>query len=138
MDLTVLVDLVFEYIDFYERPRPARSAVEALVRRLQTHTSEGIQFVADLDGRLVGFATLYFTYSTLLAARSAILNDLYVLPIYRQRGIGRTLFDACLDHVHMTSYAQMEWVTAPDNRVAQEFYERAGACAESWIVYSAR
>jgi hypothetical protein len=66
-DIEQLTDLMYEYIvDFYKRPKPLEAKLRDLILML-LNGSEGVQFVAEQDGRLVGFATLYFTYSTLRA-----------------------------------------------------------------------
>lgn len=135
-DVRNLVDLVLAYIDFYDRPRPERRRVRWLIQQLLEHPSWGKQFVACKDGQMVGFATLYYTFSTLRARRVAILNDLFVAPDFRRLGVGARLFETCSAHVREKGYAHMEWVTAADNRQAQAFYERLGAERGDWIQYS--
>lgn len=134
-DLPGLIDLVLGYIDFYERPRPERRELEWLARRLLQSPSEGRQLVATDDTGPVGFATLYFTYSTLRASRVAILNDLYVLAAHRRRGVATRLFDACRSLAREEGCASMQWETHPDNTRARALYEKLGAEAEPWIVY---
>ena len=76
-DREALLRLMDAYIvDFYHWPRPPRDRLEALVDLL-AEGRDGAQLVAEVDGELVGFATLYFTWSTLRAQRISILNDLY-------------------------------------------------------------
>lgn len=131
-----LIELVLAYIDFYDRPRPERRRVRWLIQRLLERPNWGKQFVACKDGQMVGFATLYYTFSTLRARRVAILNDLFVVPDSRRQGVGARLFETCLAHVRQKGYAHMEWVTAADNRQAQAFYEKLGAERGDWIQYS--
>jgi hypothetical protein len=77
-DREPLLRLMDAYIvDFYHWPRPPRDRLEALVDLL-AEGRDGAQLVAEVDGELVGFATLYFTWSTLRAQRISILNDLYL------------------------------------------------------------
>lgn len=131
-----LVELVLAYIEFYDRPRPDRRQVEWLVQRVLDRPNDGCQFVAHSGRQMVGFATLYVTFSTLRAGKVALLNDLYVVPGFRREGVGTLLFEACLALVHDRGYAQMEWVTASDNRQAQALYEKLGAERGDWIQYS--
>lgn len=64
-DAQQLAPLMLEYIvDFYKRPNPGEAAVRQHILYLLGHPGEGVQFVAEEDGQLVGFATLYFTFST--------------------------------------------------------------------------
>lgn len=135
-DIRYLVDLVLAYIDFYGRPRPERRQVRWLVEQVLRHPNWGRQFVAYVDGRMVGFATLYYTFSTLRTGHIAVLNDLFVLSEYRRIGVGARLFETCLALVREKGFAHMEWVTAPDNYVARSFYEKLGAERQDWVQYA--
>lgn len=64
--------------------------------KLGKGSSVGIQFLYRLEGRAVGFATLYFIPSSVSARINTVLNDLYVEPDYRGKGIGRALMMHCL------------------------------------------
>ncbi len=135
-DTDDLCGLLTEYIvDFYRRPRPADERLRALVQML-VQGVEGIQFVAAQGEALVGFATLYFTYSTLLAQRVTIMNDLYVIEEVRGTGVAAALFKACHAFTRENGYAYMTWETAQDNYQAQRFYEKMGARRSGWITYS--
>src|SRR5690606_17236944 len=120
-----LTELMRQYIvDFYGKAEPEPGAVEGLIRHLLDHPEQGRQFVAVRDGRAVGFATLYFTFSTLQVKRAAILNDLFVAEAARRDGVGERLFRACLDHIREQGMAYMQWETARDNDAAQRFYAK--------------
>lgn len=134
-DTDQLVPLMYQYIDFYQRPRPEESALRLFIASLQEDPSSGIQFVAEQGGTLVGFATLYFTFSTLQLKRAAIMNDLFVTSSERGSRIGEGLFQACLEHVRANGYAYMTWETAQDNIAAQSFYDKMGGHRSDWLVY---
>lgn len=79
-DLEQLKPLMLEYIvGFYGRPHPGDDKLDKLIAML-LEGREGRQWVAESEGRLVGFTTLYYTYSTLRAQKAAVMNDLHVLP----------------------------------------------------------
>ena len=64
---------MFQYIvDFYKRPKPSEESLKGLITHLLENPSGGLQFVAEKDGKLVGFATLYFSFSTLQVKKSAL------------------------------------------------------------------
>ncbi|QXJ40451.1 hypothetical protein BV455_03825 [Parageobacillus caldoxylosilyticus] len=80
-DIPQLLNLMYQYIvDFYKRPKPTEKSLKGLIQLLLNNPASGIQFVAEQDGKLLGFATLYFSFSTLHLKRMAILNDLFVIP----------------------------------------------------------
>ncbi|RNB89925.1 GNAT family N-acetyltransferase [Brevibacillus fluminis] len=136
-DLPQLLDLLHQYIvDFYQSPDPGKEALTNLVNHLIADPSAGIQFVAEADGqRLVGFATLYFTFNTLEAKRMAFLYDLFVVPGTRGQKIGERLFQTCLSHIRKNGYSHMIWETAHDNHTAQALYDKMGAQKQVWLNY---
>ena len=80
LDIPQLYDLMVQYIvDFYSQPQPNESELKELILHLIENPSIGLQIVGEKEGKLVGFATLYFTFNTLQVKRAAILKDLFVL-----------------------------------------------------------
>ncbi|WP_078553884.1 GNAT family N-acetyltransferase [Bacillus alkalicellulosilyticus] len=135
-DKSILTHLMYQYIvDFYQRPKPKEENVHELIETL-LQKKEGIQFIAENEGEYVGFATLYFSFSTTKAARVTIMNDLYVVEQARGTGVAQQLFKACEDYTKENGYAYMSWVTASDNLRAQRFYEKMGGVRGSWENYS--
>lgn len=135
-DLGALTKLMYEYIvDFYKRPKPPIEKIRSLIGMLLERNA-GIQFVVERDGNLVGFSTLYFTYSTLRAQKVAIMNDLYVIESERGTSVASKLFGACHEYSKEHGCAYMSWVTAGDNRRAQRFYDKMGGTVGDWISYS--
>jgi ribosomal protein S18 acetylase RimI-like enzyme len=65
-----------------------------------------------------------------------VMNDLFVDPAVRSRGVGAALFDASLAYATDRGYARLDWVTAADNHGAQRFYERHGGRRGQWVSYS--
>jgi GNAT superfamily N-acetyltransferase len=136
-DREALLALMDAYIvDFYRSPRPPRERVEALVDLL-AEGREGTQLVVeDEAGAPVGFATLYFTWSTLRADRIAILNDLYLDDRARGTGAAAALFQGALAVSRERGCVDMEWQTATDNHRAQAFYAKMGGTRGDWLSYS--
>lgn len=135
-DIPQLYDLMVQYIvDFYKQPQPNELELKKLMQHLIDNPSVGLQFVAEKEGKLVGFATLYFTFSTLQVKKSAILNDLFVLHSARGQKVGEHLFERCLLYIRENNFAYMTWETAKDNFVAQGLYKKMGAQRSEWVVY---
>ncbi|SDX96919.1 GNAT family N-acetyltransferase [Paenibacillus sp. CF384] len=135
-DVNGLAALMHNYIvDFYKKAWPGDRVVRQLIQTL-LEKQEGIQFVAIKDGETVGFATLYFTYSTLKAERITVMNDLYVMEPYRDTQVESQLFLACQRYTHDLGYARMSWITAKDNTRAQCFFDKMGGVQDEWVNYS--
>ncbi|MFC4810942.1 GNAT family N-acetyltransferase [Paenibacillus sp. GCM10023250] len=125
-ELEELAAVFDQYRAFYGQPSDAGAARAFLFERFEHRDS--ILFAAR-DVRteeLVGFAQLYPVYSSISMARSLILNDLFVVPDARKRGIGQLLLDAALRYAKQTNAKGLELSTAVDNAAAQRLYERNG------------
>lgn len=136
-DLDELLPLMRAYCDFYGVD-PADDDLLALARALLADPErEGVQLVArGDDGRAVGFATIFWSWSTLSAARIGVMNDLFIAPEARGGGVAAALIAACRERCAEHGAAQLGWQTAKDNLRAQRLYERAGARREEWLDYS--
>jgi GNAT superfamily N-acetyltransferase len=135
-DLSDLLPLVRGYCDFYE-VAPTDDALLTLSRALIADPErEGIQLIARGDGgEAVGFATVYWSWDTLIAARVGIMHDLFVIPPARGTGIADLLIEACVEECRRHGAAKLGWQTAPDNTRARRVYERVGAMRDEWVDY---
>jgi ribosomal protein S18 acetylase RimI-like enzyme len=136
-DLPELLQLMRGYCDFYDAD-PTDDALLAMSRALMAGPQlEGVQLLArDDTGRAIGFATIFWTWSTASAARIGTMNDLYVAPEGRGSGAADALIRACVDEVRERGGVRLEWQTAVDNHRAQAVYERLGGKREQWLDYS--
>jgi GNAT superfamily N-acetyltransferase len=136
-DLEELLPLMRAYCDFYE-VAPTDDALLAMSRALIADPErEGVQLVArDDSGGAVGFATIFWSWSTLSAARLAVMNDLFVAPEGRGGGYAEALIQACLERAREHGADTLAWSTAKDNFRAQAVYDRVGGKREEWLDYS--
>ena len=133
-DRARLTPLVRAYIDFYREPQPAEERLDTLLALLSGRPEIGVQFVAEKDGELHGFATVYLTYDTVAARRVAVMNDLFVAPDDRNVGLGRALIRECHEFARQNGCAVLQWVTAQDNARAQALYDKL-AKRTTWVTY---
>lgn len=136
-DLPDLLPLVRGYLDFYEVD-PPDDALLALARTLIENPDEGVQLIArDERGAAIGFATIFWTWSTLSASRLGVMNDLFVADSARGGGVADALIGACVERCRERGARSLDWQTARTNERAQAVYERVGAKRdERWIDYS--
>jgi GNAT superfamily N-acetyltransferase len=139
-DLEELLPLLRGYCDFYE-VAPSDEALLAVSRALIADPErEGLQLIARGVGgdevRAVGFATLYWTWQTLNAARLGVMNDLFVAEEARGTGLADRLIAACRERCVPHGARELAWQTAKDNYRAQKVYERVGAGKSEWLDYS--
>jgi ribosomal protein S18 acetylase RimI-like enzyme len=136
-DLADLLPLLRAYCDFYEVAPSDEALLDLCKALIADPVREGVQLVARAEaGAAVGFATLYWGWGTLSAARIGIMNDLYVAPSARGSGAAEHLINACVEESVRHGAEYLTWQTAKDNVRAQRVYERIGATREEWIDYS--
>jgi GNAT superfamily N-acetyltransferase len=136
-DLDDLLPLMRGYADFYEVD-PPDDGLLALARALIADPQlEGLQLIArdEEDRSALGFATVYWLWSTSRAARVGLMNDLFTAPAARRRGVGAALIRACLEAVRERGAAMLQWQTSLDNESAQALYEAVGGTREQWVDY---
>jgi GNAT superfamily N-acetyltransferase len=137
-DLPELLPLMRGYCDFYEVD-PGDEALLAMARELIADpVKEGVQLIArDDSGQAVGFATVFWTWSTLTAARIGVMNDLFVAAQARGGGHAEALIEACAERCRERGAVSLDWTTAHDNTRAQALYDRVGAKRDPrWLDYS--
>jgi GNAT superfamily N-acetyltransferase len=137
-DLPELLPLMRGYCDFYE-VHPSDDDLLAMARALIADPErEGTQLVARGEGgRAVGFATIFWSWSTLSASRIGVMNDLFVAPEARGSGVAEALIEACAERCRERGARSLEWATAHDNVAARKVYDRVGGVPEDrWLDYS--
>jgi GNAT superfamily N-acetyltransferase len=91
--------------------------------------------VARVEGEPAGFAVYFFNFSTFLAKRGLYLEDLYVTPAWRRRGIGRQLLARLAAIAVERGCGRMEWSVLDWNEPALAVYRAIGARPMSeWTV----
>ena len=136
-DLDELLPLLRGYCDFY-KVSPSDEALLAVSRALIADPErEGVQLIARTpDGEAVGFATIYWTWQTLNAARLAVMNDLFIATEARGSGLADRLIAACRERAAEHGAGELAWQTAKDNHRAQAVYDRIGGSRSEWYDYS--
>jgi GNAT superfamily N-acetyltransferase len=135
-DLPELLPLMRGYCDFYE-VSPSDERLLALSRALIADPErEGVQLIARKDGAAVGFATIYWSWATTIAARIGVMNDLFVASAARGTGAAEALIEACVEESRRHGAAELTWQTAKDNERAQRVYDRIGGKRAEWVDYS--
>jgi GNAT superfamily N-acetyltransferase len=136
-DLEELLPLMRAYCDFYG-VSPTDEALLAVSRALIADPEhEGLQLIAyDMDGRGVGFATVYWSWETLAAGRLGVMNDLFVAEDARGTGLAERLIAACRERCADHGAGTLAWQTAKDNHRAQAVYDRIGGRRSEWLDYS--
>lgn len=121
----------------YERLAHDVVATEAMVREsLFGPHAAAHAVIARMDGAPAGFALWFYNYSTFLGRPGLYLEDLFVLPEWRGRGIGRALLSHLARNAVARGCGRMEWSVLDWNQPAIRFYRSLGARPmDEWTVY---
>lgn len=92
--------------------------------------------IAELDGTPVGFALFFHNYSTFLAQPGIYLEDLFVLPEHRGKGVGKALLTHLARLTVRRNCGRLEWSVLDWNEPAIRFYKSLGAMPmDEWTMY---
>ncbi|MEM1398136.1 MAG: dihydrofolate reductase [Pseudomonadota bacterium] len=112
----------------YEKLSEEVLATEDLIREsLFGSAPRAACLIAELDTRAVGFALYFRNYSTFLGRHGFFLEDLFVLPEERGRGVGRALLARLAERAVDEGAGRLEWSVLDWNTPAQRFYDSLGA-----------
>ena len=126
-DLPAIVGLIHELAAFEHLSHLVEVTPQSLAPHLFGPRPAAEAVVAQVAGAVVAFALFFTNFSTFLGKPGLYLEDLYVQPAMRGRGLGRAL----LQHLAMLAVrrgcGRFEWSVLDWNRNAIDFYEKMGA-----------
>ena len=135
-DAPAIFDLIGQLADFEQLRQQMIGNVEDLRRHLFGEPRFAHALLAEWDGVPVGFALYFFNYSTFLCRPGVYLEDLFVRPEHRGRGIGHALLVELEARARALGCGRLEWAVLNWNQPAIDFYHRFGARPnDGWTVY---
>jgi GNAT superfamily N-acetyltransferase len=130
-----LLPMIADYQRFYEVEEIDEDRNRDFFARFIGPSDAGLLLGAWDGERLLGYACLYWHKSSLAAAETVLMNDLYVDGEARGQGVGRALIEASAEIARARGAHCLEWSTAPDNHTAQRLYDSTGASRSDWVEY---
>ena len=124
-DAGTIAPLFDAYRQFYGKPADPDTAARFVAERLAKNEST-IFLATGAGGDAAGFVQLYPTFSSVSAARTYILNDLFVAPHARGGAVARGLIDAAASFAREQGAIRLTLSTAKTNGAAQALYESGG------------
>ncbi|MDR1096661.1 MAG: GNAT family N-acetyltransferase [Tannerella sp.] len=122
-DFEQLLQLFREFSVFEQLPDKMTNSVE----KMKDEKTFFHCFVAETaGGKIVGYASWFFCYYT-WTGKSLYLDDLYIQPEYRSRGIGTDLIRRVIEKAKENGCRKVRWQVSKWNRPAIDFYRKIGA-----------
>lgn len=135
-DLPFILKMIRELAEFEKLTDEAIATHEDFDVALFGKCPSAEAVIAEYEGEAVGFALFFHNFSTFLGRRGLYLEDLYVRPEFRSRGIGEALFRHLATLAVTRGCGRFEWSVLDWNEHALRFYKRLGAVTMSdWTVH---
>lgn len=127
---------IVELAKFEKAGQEVKSTVADIENTMFSEGCTAHALIADVNGEPVGMAVYFFNYSTWLGRNGLYLEDLYVTPKQRGRGLGKVLMAHLACIAKENDCARMDWSVLNWNQQAIDVYEAIGAKPQSeWIGY---
>ncbi|MFA6072428.1 MAG: GNAT family N-acetyltransferase [Janthinobacterium sp.] len=122
-DFPALVSLFLEFATYENLPHKMVNSVERM--KEEKDYFNGFVAVTPDDG-IAGYATFFFTYYT-FTGKAMYMDDLYISPEYRGKGLGTLLINRVIDKAKETRCNKLRWQVSNWNHTAIGFYRQLGA-----------
>ncbi len=135
-DAALILTFIRELAEYERLAREVVATEDAIRETLFRDRPLAEVLIAEADGQPAGFALFFHNYSTFLARSGLFLEDLYVRPTFRRRGIARDLLTRLAALAVTRNCGRFEWNVLDWNESAQRFYESLGARPMAdWTTY---
>lgn len=135
-DVPAVVGLVHELAEYERAPELCALTEEQLRTALFDGSPSLFGHVASVGEDVVGCALWFLSFSTWRGVHGIYLEDLFVQPAHRGRGIGRALLTELAAECGRRSYARLEWAVLDWNEPAIGFYRSLGAVPQDeWTTF---
>jgi len=126
-DASTVLAFVHALAEYEREPNAVTVELETLRAHLGSNPPPFECLIAELDRAPVGFALFFHSYSTWLGKRGIWLEDLFVLPAARRRGVGTALLRRVAALARERGCGRLEWSVLDWNQPAIDFYRSLGA-----------
>jgi GNAT superfamily N-acetyltransferase len=135
-DVPVILELIRGLAEYERAPDQVVCDEARLRESLFGAQPDAEVLLACVGDRAAGFAVFFHNYSTWWGRRGIYLEDLFVRPEMRGRGIGKGLLQAVARIARDRECARIEWSVLDWNQPAIDFYRSLGAVAkDEWTIY---
>jgi GNAT superfamily N-acetyltransferase len=132
-DAEIIAPLFDAYRMFYNQPSDIDGALHFVKERLQQN--ESVIFIAFINDRVIGFIQLFPIFTSVGMQRAWVLNDLFIHPSARGKGVGTALLETAKDFGRTGKSKWLMLQTANDNYSAQALYRKNGWKKEIDLFY---
>lgn len=126
-DIPLILEFVRELAEYEKEPQSAVATAEGLQRDGFSANPRFRVLIAEWDGQPAGFAFFFYHYSTWRGQPTLYLEDVFVRPPFRGKGIGKALLVFLAKIAVEENCGRFEWQVLDWNKPAIDFYKSLGA-----------
>lgn len=126
-DADTISQMILDLAEFQKHADEVKASPSALRQQLSQELPPFECLIAEMDGSPAGFALFYDFYSTWEGSPGIYLEDLFVYPDARGKGIGKLLLSRLTDIATSRGCTRLDWMVQNSNSSAQNFYANFGA-----------
>lgn len=134
-DVPLILEFVKGLAEFENLSHLVKASEESLKKYMFGEKSYAEVFFAELDGVPAGFTVFFHNFSTFVGKPGLYIEDIFVKPEFRGKGIGKAMFLHCVKLAKERNCGRMEWAVL-DWNPARDFYEYlGGSLVDGWRIY---
>jgi GNAT superfamily N-acetyltransferase len=135
-DIEIILGLIRGLADYERLSHEVTADAETLRRSLFGARRVAEVVIAEVDGTPVGFGLFFHNFSTFLGRPGIYIEDLYIEPAWRGKGIGRALLSRVARLAKERGCGRLEWAVLDWNAPAIAFYKNLGGrMLDDWRIF---
>ena len=135
-DVPIILGLIRELAEFEKLAHELKTTEQDLHQILFGDNSFVEVLIAEYNSQVVGYALFFHNFSTFVGKPGLYLEDLYVKPELRSKGIGKIILEKIISIAKERNCGRVEWSVLDWNTSAIEFYKSRGAISlDEWTIF---
>lgn len=134
-DAKIILELIKELATYEKMIEDVVATEERLIESIyEKHQAEAL--LIEYKEEVIGYIIYYYNFSTFVGRAGLYLEDVYIRPKYRGKGIGREVFNVLAKIAKEEKCERFEWVCLDWNKPSLKFYSYLGAKAQKqWVIH---
>ena len=135
-DVKIILNLIMELAEYEKLVDEVTATEDKLISTIFGKDKFVEVWLAEINNETAGQVLFFRNYSTFLANPGLYIEDIYVRPQFRGKGIGKKLLNKVIELAAEKNYGRVEWCVLNWNEPAIDFYKRMGAVSmDDWMTF---
>jgi GNAT superfamily N-acetyltransferase len=135
-DVSLILSLIKEIADYEKLSHEVTATEKDIQENLFGDVKYAEVLIAEYENEPVGYALFFYNFSTFTGKPGIYLEDLFIKPKYRGKGIGKTLLLRLIEIAKDKNCGRVEWCVLDWNEPAINFYKNLGAVPmDGWSIF---